>query len=128
MERSLMTRALRFAGRHGCARNYRPDHYRARKGADHPGLLPLRRKSFLHPYSFRLTELIHLPKQPGDYQLAIALVSQGKIDLKPLITHRFSFDQAIQAFQTTRAGKSEDGKPVIKAVISGPDVSPEDPL
>ncbi|OJT04132.1 hypothetical protein TRAPUB_5177 [Trametes pubescens] len=63
---------------------------------------------------------------PGDYELAIALVSQGKIDLKPLVTHRFSFDQAIQAFQTTRAGKSEDGKPVIKAVISGPDVSPDD--
>ena len=26
--------------------------------------------------------------QPGDYALAIALVSQGKIDLKPLVTHR----------------------------------------
>ncbi|PCH41102.1 xylitol dehydrogenase [Wolfiporia cocos MD-104 SS10] len=63
---------------------------------------------------------------PGDYPLAIALVSQGKIDLKPLITHRFSFEQASEAFQTTRAGKSEDGKGVIKAVISGPDVSPDD--
>lgn len=26
--------------------------------------------------------------QPGDYQLAINLVAQGKIDLKPLVTHR----------------------------------------
>ncbi|KAI0771564.1 xylitol dehydrogenase [Trametes elegans] len=65
---------------------------------------------------------------PGDYQLAIALVSQGKIDLKPLVTHRYSFQQALEAFQATRAGKSEDGKPVIKAVISGPDVKPEDLL
>ncbi|PCH41103.1 xylitol dehydrogenase [Wolfiporia cocos MD-104 SS10] len=65
---------------------------------------------------------------PGDYPLAIALVSQGKIDLKPLVTHRFSFDQAIEAFQTTRVGKSADGKGVIKAVISGPDVSPDDLL
>ncbi|TBU45035.1 xylitol dehydrogenase [Dichomitus squalens] len=61
---------------------------------------------------------------PGDYQLAIALVSQGRIDLKPLVTHRYSFDQAAEAFQATRAGKSPDGKPVIKAVISGPDVDP----
>ncbi|KAG5639256.1 hypothetical protein H0H81_004917 [Sphagnurus paluster] len=58
---------------------------------------------------------------PGDYPLAIALVAQGKIDLKPLVTHRYRFDQAITAFQATRAGKSEDGKGVIKAIISGPD-------
>ena len=66
--------------------------------------------------------------QPGDYALAIALVSQGKIDLKPLVTHRYSFEQAVEAFQVTRQGKSADGKAVIKAVISGPDVSPDDLL
>ncbi|PSR90691.1 hypothetical protein PHLCEN_2v4840 [Hermanssonia centrifuga] len=65
---------------------------------------------------------------PGDYELAVALVSQGKVDLKPLVTHRFAFEDAKEAFQTTRAGKSPDGKPVIKAVISGPDVSPQDLL
>ncbi|EPT03731.1 hypothetical protein FOMPIDRAFT_1022297 [Fomitopsis schrenkii] len=63
---------------------------------------------------------------PGDYPLAIALVEQGKVDLKPLITHRYTFDQAVEAFQTTRLGKSADGKGVIKAVISGPDVSISD--
>lgn len=26
--------------------------------------------------------------QPGDYKLAIQLAAQGKIDLKPLVTHR----------------------------------------
>ncbi|GLB33922.1 putative alcohol dehydrogenase GroES-like domain [Lyophyllum shimeji] len=57
----------------------------------------------------------------GDYPLAIALVAQGKIDLKPLVTHRYTFDQAIAAFQATRVGKSEDGRGVIKAMISGPD-------
>lgn len=41
---------------------------------------------------------------------------------------RYSFEQAVEAFQTTRAGKSADGKGVIKAVISGPDVSPADLL
>ncbi|EGO02183.1 hypothetical protein SERLA73DRAFT_86416 [Serpula lacrymans var. lacrymans S7.3] len=59
---------------------------------------------------------------PGDYKLAIALVAQGKIDLKPLVTHRFPFESALQAFKTTRQGKSDDGKGVIKAIISGPDV------
>jgi len=63
---------------------------------------------------------------PGDYPLAIALVAQGKIDLKPLVTHRYPFDKAIEAFEATKAGKSADGKGVIKAVISGPDVSPDD--
>ncbi|KAL0571183.1 hypothetical protein V5O48_010775 [Marasmius crinis-equi] len=59
---------------------------------------------------------------PGDYTLAIALVAQGKIDLKPLVTHRYPFTEALTAFKATQAGKSEDGKGVIKAIISGPDV------
>ncbi|KAI5125040.1 hypothetical protein M0805_007464 [Coniferiporia weirii] len=63
---------------------------------------------------------------PGDYALSIALVSSGKIDLKPMVTHRFAFNDAIEAFKTTKLGKSTDGKGVIKAIISGPDVSPSD--
>ncbi|KAF8138426.1 chaperonin 10-like protein [Boletus edulis] len=59
---------------------------------------------------------------PGDYPLAIALTAQGKIDLKPLVSHRFPFESANLAFQTTRDGKSDDGKGVIKAIISGPGV------
>ncbi|KAG6880392.1 hypothetical protein C0992_007803 [Termitomyces sp. T32_za158] len=62
---------------------------------------------------------------PGSYPLAIALVAQGKINLKPLVTHRYAFKDAITAFHATRAGKSQDGKGVIKAIISGPDVSPD---
>ncbi|KII95079.1 hypothetical protein PLICRDRAFT_48049 [Plicaturopsis crispa FD-325 SS-3] len=66
---------------------------------------------------------------PGDYPLAIALVAQGKIDLKPLVSHRFAFTDAVTAFEATKAGKSTDGKGVIKAIISGPDVpvGPEAP-
>jgi len=61
---------------------------------------------------------------PGDYTTAIKLVSSGKLDLKPLVTHRFAFDDAIDAFKATRAGKGADGVGVIKAIISGPDVDP----
>ena len=60
---------------------------------------------------------------PGDYPLAIQLVSEGKIDLKPLVSHRYKFEDAATAFQTARNGKSEDGKGLIKAIISGPDVA-----
>jgi D-xylulose reductase len=43
-----------------------------------------------------------------------------------LITHRFKFEDALQAFNTTRAGRSEDGKGVIKAIISGPGIAVDD--
>ncbi|CAE6482604.1 unnamed protein product [Rhizoctonia solani] len=57
---------------------------------------------------------------PGDYKLAISLVSQGKVDVKPLVTHRFEFTDAVAAFNTTKTGKGPDGKGVIKAIINGP--------
>ncbi|KAG2120582.1 chaperonin 10-like protein [Suillus discolor] len=59
---------------------------------------------------------------PGDYSLAIALVASGKVDVKSLVSHRFPFTQACEAFEITRNGKSPDGKGVIKVMISGPDV------
>ena len=43
------------------------------------------------------------------------------MDLKPLLTHEFKFEDALEAFEVTKAGKSADGKTVIKAVISGPE-------
>ncbi|KAF5390583.1 hypothetical protein D9757_002699 [Collybiopsis confluens] len=81
-------------------------------------LTPLMTKEAVFKGSFRYTQ--------GDYPLALSMVAQGQIDLKPLVTHRYKFDDAIAAFKATRAGKSDDGKAVIKAIISGPDVDPED--
>jgi D-xylulose reductase len=63
---------------------------------------------------------------PGDYPLAIALVAQRRVDLKPLVTHRFTFQDAIAAFNATKDGRGEDGKGVIKVIISGPDTSVDD--
>lgn len=42
--------------------------------------------------------------------MAISLVARGLIDLKPLVTHRFKFEEAVKAFGVTQNGKDEDGK------------------
>ncbi|CAK7215487.1 hypothetical protein SBRCBS47491_002498 [Sporothrix bragantina] len=57
---------------------------------------------------------------PGCYDMAIDLVHQGRIQLKPLITHRFPFSQADLAFKTTKDGVGPDGKLAIKTIIDGP--------
>lgn len=50
----------------------------------------------------------------GDYELAIELVSSGKVDVKSLISGVVPFEKAEQAFQ-----KVKDGE-VIKMLIAGP--------
>lgn len=50
----------------------------------------------------------------GDYRLALDLVAAGKIQLKDIITHRYRFEDALQAFECMRDGKGYDGKPPIK--------------
>lgn len=57
----------------------------------------------------------------GDYPLAISLVERGLVDLKPLVTHRYKFKDALEAFELTKAGKDKDGKPVIKVIIDKPE-------
>lgn len=37
---------------------------------------------------------------PADFVQSMALISSGKIDRKPLITHRFALEQASQAYET----------------------------
>lgn len=50
---------------------------------------------------------------PGVWSDAIRLVSEGKIKTSDLITHEFSLDQAIEAFEHVRKRKQE----IIKAII-----------
>ncbi|KAM8893721.1 sorbitol dehydrogenase isoform 1-T1 [Spinachia spinachia] len=38
------------------------------------------------------------------WPMAIAMLASGKVNVKPLVTHRFPLEQAAQAFETTRQG------------------------
>ncbi|KAL4918382.1 hypothetical protein BDW62DRAFT_210462 [Aspergillus aurantiobrunneus] len=51
----------------------------------------------------------------GCYPVAVDLIASGKIDVKKLITNRFGFEQAEEAFELVRQGKES----VIKVVIHG---------
>lgn len=48
------------------------------------------------------------------YPIAIDLISKGVVDVKPLITHRFKFEEVKKAFEFFRNGT--DG--AIKCMIS----------
>lgn len=60
----------------------------------------------------------------GDYKTSVAILDEnyknGKdkasIDFESLITHRFSFDDAIKAYDTVRAGSG-----AVKCIIDGPE-------
>ncbi len=51
----------------------------------------------------------------GVYPRAVDLVASGKVDPKRLVTHRFTFAQAEEAFRTVRNG----GEGVLKVMIEG---------
>lgn len=51
----------------------------------------------------------------GCYPAAINLIATGKIDVKRLVTNRFKFEEAEEAFKLVKAGKSE----VFKVIIEG---------
>ncbi|PHH82855.1 hypothetical protein CDD82_4588 [Ophiocordyceps australis] len=50
----------------------------------------------------------------GDFALAVALISQGRVNVKQLISERVSFDRAEEAFAKVKRGEG------IKLVIAGP--------
>lgn len=50
----------------------------------------------------------------SSHPLAIELIASGKIDVKPLITHRFPLEESLKAFEVARTGA--DG--AIKVMIN----------
>lgn len=53
--------------------------------------------------------------QSGCYKTAVDLVASGKLDVKRLITNRFKFEEAEQAFELVKAGRQD----VFKVIIEG---------
>lgn len=51
------------------------------------------------------------PARSDSYPLALSLIAEGKINVKPLITHRFKLEDALAAFEVTRRGEG------IKVII-----------
>lgn len=51
----------------------------------------------------------------GVLSTAVDMVASGKIDVKSLITHRFKFEEAEQAFELVKKGQED----VLKVVIEG---------
>jgi len=48
------------------------------------------------------------------YPTAISMVASGLVDVKPLITHRFKLEEAVQAFETAKTGAGGAIKVLIK--------------
>ncbi len=40
----------------------------------------------------------------SSWPVAISMLASKKVNVKPLVTHRFPLEQAVQAFETTRQG------------------------
>lgn len=52
----------------------------------------------------------------GCYPAAVDLVASGKVDVKRLITNRYKFEEAEQAFDLVAAGKPDTFKVIIEGV------------
>ncbi|KAE8358129.1 alcohol dehydrogenase [Aspergillus caelatus] len=52
---------------------------------------------------------------PGCYPAAIDLIGRGQIDVKRLITNRYKFEEAEEAFELVKAGRED----VFKVIIAG---------
>lgn len=61
-----------------------------------------------------LTLIGTLMYQRVDYEQAVSLVAEGKIQLEPLITHRFGFKNYLEAYETIEASKGEYMKVMIE--------------
>jgi L-iditol 2-dehydrogenase len=53
----------------------------------------------------------------GDYQDAVDLLASGKLNIDPIVSHRFAFKDAKEAYDNIL----KNGKDVVKTIIEGPE-------
>lgn len=70
--------------------------------------------------SCREVELQGVFRYRNTYEKCIELQASGKVDVAPLITHKFEFTQesVMDAFNTCLTGKGSDGRNAIKCMIN----------
>ncbi|XP_044735411.1 sorbitol dehydrogenase-like [Chrysoperla carnea] len=51
----------------------------------------------------------------NDYPLALDIVASGKVNVKPLITHHYTLEETLEAFETARTGRGNAIKVMIHA-------------
>lgn len=66
-----------------------------------------RKSSFVH------SVVLTFPPYKQSYPKALELVASGRVDLKPLVSHRYDLEHAEEAFQTALTGK---GNPIKVAI------------
>ncbi|KAJ0382020.1 hypothetical protein COL922a_013379 [Colletotrichum nupharicola] len=81
-----------------------------------PDSVSMEEAAMVEPLSVALCVKGLIRYKAGSYPAAIELLSGGKIDVKRLVTHRYKFEQAEEAFELVKAGRPD----VFKVSRGGP--------
>jgi L-iditol 2-dehydrogenase len=71
-----------------------------------------------HLIRFSTIMLLGIFRYANCYPKALELIASGKVNVKPLITHRYSLQQVIEAFEVARDMQDKSGKQSIKVCVN----------